>query len=194
MTRVRLCTIDPGLDLVALAFWDVRPHARGPKGWLVADDVTKLRDCFDGMRFVRTSPDDPLPVRLDHVARAMAGTLTEEQPTRVWVERPGIGGTYRRHEGVHGARVGKIAEGILGHHLALGVTIAAVYRWLVEATGSGGRLQLLKPPAGKKADRQQNVRTKLAASGHTGRKLGPDSLDAIGVGLAEPWEFPELHA
>lgn len=180
---MRFLSIDPGLDDVRIARWDAPDRqARGAHaGYLFADYQEKLKHLVDVVS-VKTEGTD-IVSRLGQVAEGVADVRKGWGTRMVVIERPTIGGVYRRNTGETGTVAGKRAEDLLTAHWALGAIVGG----LRDSRDPMVQVRLVKPES-TKAKRSLMLQMHFDAAG---RKLlkNQDVRDAIWIGLQTPWDF-----
>jgi hypothetical protein len=174
---MRIISIDPGLDLVALAVFEYD----GSRRWAVADSVAKVNALVEIITF-HTKPKDSLGVRLGDIYARTVREIDRVGTRAVFVEMPAMaGGAYASTRGRNGASRNAAS---MGHfHMALGVILAAC-----DPARTGNELRLY--PAStkmKKTARLDYVRGLLQKHAPGFAKAGQDKLDAVYVGLAQSW-------
>lgn len=184
----RLVSIDPGLDRVAAVVWNASPWQPGNMTWLAAGAEKKLR-CITTLDRHDTETSAPLPERLGSLARWAGQLMRDIAPAVVYVERPSIGGMYKRRTdaGQAGLVAGWGAEALLVTHWALGAIVGAI-------ADAGVPVELVRPNSGgargeTKAQRQQRVRLLVDQMTYTLPWKDQDTIDAIAIGLAASWEY-----
>lgn len=181
---MRFISIDPGLDDVRIARWDA-PDRQGRgvhAGWVFADYQQKLA-CLVDVVSVKTDPKDPVEDRLQRIGDLVDDERANWRTRMVVLERPGIGGVYRRNTGEAGTVGGRRAETLLTSHWALGAIVGAQGVRSEMAV----KVRLVKPES-TKAKRSSMLQMYMDAAG---RKLlkNQDVRDAIWVGLQTTWDF-----
>lgn len=164
----RFLTIDPGLDEVGWALWDL--DNLGGRTMLLQDAPKRLMKSGTW----RTNAKHPTEQRLDVLATVMHGFLAVNNPDTVAIERPAYTGTYRRHAAKE-TGAGFMGGTMGACHLATGALYAAAR--------AGGRRVFFVPAAGSsKADRHKLVYV-LWPEKQTRGASSADERDAISIGL-----------
>lgn len=176
---MRILAVDPGLDAVGLAVFELGPR-RGP--WISATDREKAR-ALAWRGVIKTVPADSLPVRCGVIASEIRHLALERHVRLALVERPAIAGTYReRGRRARGESGQMVAASMLGFHAACGAVYAGLSLAQVPVIERGAAA-LPKP------QKRLYVNRWLEAVG-LAIATNQDIVDAVFVGLSSPWDVP----
>lgn len=179
MKTIAFC--DPGLDRVSIAVF--RYDVRVGRYWKWAPMQEKILRLVT-VDAVKTSPKDPLPLRLLEIGRGVHTIVKRHDVRRFYVEIPRVAGAYKRrkNDGTGGGDGhGKFQADMQFTHYATGSIVAAAGTLLPHD------VELVKALAQKKDARLESVRVLLKSIGRREEIRNADDLDAVSIGISNEW-------
>lgn len=185
---VRIAAIDPGLDRLSIAFFDAR---LGPGQHRYRAEPQVRAAAFTHVIYATTRPEAPMPERLAHVGRALAGELAAMRPAVVYVERPAVHGAYyRRDRGDLAATAAATARGLALMHQALGVVLAVCGEYAAAVARGRATVEVVAPARAFGATKEARLAYAallLRTSPRACELPNADDRDAFALGVAQAW-------